>query len=188
MAKQPVNIIERHVEKAILGITVAVLLGAVGMFLVTTPNKIELGGEMVGPNTIDDRLRKAGDKLRDKLRQAPVPKIDVIDRVPLLDEAAGPLAYAGVGPQLQASVPWLPPVPALRDEVPRAGEIKLAEVIAPGRPLIPFGRASLDLPPPETIDPKKSEPESIPRHRYLAAPPPPPPSGRQPAILSAVLS
>lgn len=158
MAKQPVSIVERHVEKGILGITATVLLAAVGFFLVSTPNKIELGAGTVGPNTIDERLREAGDQLRDKLRRAPVPEIEVIDRVPLLDEAASPLTYAGVGPQLPAS-PWLPPVPVLRDEVPMAGEIKLAEVIAPGRPLITFGRATLELPPPEIIDPKKPEPD-----------------------------
>lgn len=164
MAKQPVNIIERHVEKGILGVTAAVLLAAIAMFLVSTPNTIELGSETVGPNTIDDRLRDAGTQLRDKLRRAPVPEIDVIDRVPLLDAAASPLAYARVGPQLPPGVPWLPPVPALLDEVPMAGEIKLAEVIAPGRPMITFGRASLELPPSTIMDPKKAEPD-------LTAPP-----------------
>ena len=43
MAKQLVNPIERHIEKAIVGVAGLVLLGAIARYLVTSPNQIDLG-------------------------------------------------------------------------------------------------------------------------------------------------
>ena len=45
MAKQLVSPVERHVEKGILGVAVVLLLGVVAMYLVSSPNQMELGGE-----------------------------------------------------------------------------------------------------------------------------------------------
>ena len=56
MAKQLVSPVERHVEKVILGIVGIVLLGVIARYLVTSPNQIELGGEMVTPNAVDEKL------------------------------------------------------------------------------------------------------------------------------------
>jgi len=43
MAKQLVNPIERHVEKAVLGLTGLALVAVIALYLVTSPNQIELG-------------------------------------------------------------------------------------------------------------------------------------------------
>ncbi len=57
MAKQLVNPIERHVEKGILGLSVLLLIAAVAMFLVTTPNQFELEGTNVTPGNRAPLLR-----------------------------------------------------------------------------------------------------------------------------------
>ncbi|MCH7632724.1 MAG: hypothetical protein IIB59_05885, partial [Planctomycetes bacterium] len=56
MAKQLVNPLERHVEKAVVGLAALLLLGVIARYLVTTPNQIELGGETVTPRTIDAKV------------------------------------------------------------------------------------------------------------------------------------
>ena len=59
MAKQLVGPVERHVEKAIVAIAGVVLIAVIAKYLVTSPNQLELGGEMGDPSTID---RKVADK------------------------------------------------------------------------------------------------------------------------------
>ena len=57
MAKQSVSIVERHVEKGLLGICVGVLLAAIVLYLVSTPNTVDLGGEQVTAIIIKTRSR-----------------------------------------------------------------------------------------------------------------------------------
>ena len=65
MAKQLVGPVERHLEKAVLGVAGILLLGAIGGYLVTSPNQLEVGGETVSPKTIDAKVvRKATDVRR----------------------------------------------------------------------------------------------------------------------------
>ena len=64
MAKQAVSPIERHVEKGVLGVTALVLLSAVAMFLVRSPNTLEMDGQEVGPGEIDDRVRAKAQTVR----------------------------------------------------------------------------------------------------------------------------
>lgn len=161
MAKQPVNIVERHVEKAILGICAAVLLAAIAFFLVSTPNKIELGTDLVGPGEIDQRIRDAGRQLNERLRKAEVEDVEVTDYTPQLEEASSPLALARLEPTIPSPVPYLPPVPDIGEAPPRQGEIRLARVIAPIQLKVTRGRSSLDLLPPVRLN-DKDEPTGPP--------------------------
>lgn len=149
MAKQPVNMVERHLEKGVLGICAAVALAAVALYLVSSPNKIDLGGEVVGAEAIDERVRDAGTKLRDKLRSAEASEVKVENFVPELEAASSPLASAGVAAEIPSPVPPLPRVPDIGDAVPKVGEIKLAKVIAPNQPIATKGRSSVLLVPPQ---------------------------------------
>ena len=59
MAKQVVNPIERHIEKALLAVAGIALIGVIVMFVVRSPNQVEIGGEMVTPGEIDAKLAVA---------------------------------------------------------------------------------------------------------------------------------
>jgi hypothetical protein len=148
MAKQSVNLVERHLEKAILGVGAVVLIAAVVMFLVSSPNKIELGADLVGPSEIDDRALDAANQLRDRLNNVRPDTEEVPPFVGPFEAALSPLAYAEVPSVLPVSVPWLPPVPDVIDEVPVEGEIRLAEVIKPGVLRVMIGRSTVVIEPP----------------------------------------
>ncbi len=157
MAKQAVNVVERHLEKGILGLCVAVLIGSIVTFLVSSPNKIEIGGDLVGPSEIDDRALNAANQLRDRLRNARPEEADIAEFVPEFENALSPLRYASIEPLLPISVPWLPPVPDVIDDVPIEGEIRLAKVIKPSRLRVTQGRSTVFIQPPIVLgDTKKS--------------------------------
>ena len=44
MAKQLVNPVERHVEKAIASVAAIVLIGVIARYFVMSPNQLEIGG------------------------------------------------------------------------------------------------------------------------------------------------
>jgi len=154
MAKKSVNVVERHAEKAVLGICVAALLAAIVLFGVSTPSKIEIDAQKVGPDRIDQVVLDAAHNLRDKLRRAQAEPAETEDPLPKFEEASSPLAYAHIDPSLPAPVPMLPRVPAAFGGVPMAGEIELARVIPPSKPIHTHDRATVNLVPPVTLPAK----------------------------------
>jgi len=160
LAKQPINLVERHLEKGVLGLCMAALLGVVAMFGISTPNTTEIGTELVGPDAIDQRVLDAAHKLRDKLKRAPVDTIDVENPVPMLMAASSPLEYANLDAELPSPVPYLPHVPDAIGSRPVAGELELAKVIAPEKPVLTHSRAMVNLVPPIILDPSKRIPET----------------------------
>ena len=145
MAKQLVNPIERHFEKAVLGLAALVLVGSVALYLVTSPNKIDLGGEMVTPNTVDQRVAQKASEVRNRIEQAPSQSESVPD--PLAGEFD-----PWLNPFDAAKVPLvLPSVFAIGPEVPRidppdtvgAGLAELAPVVGVGEPVVRFGRTTI---------------------------------------------
>lgn len=147
MAKQSVSIVERHLEKAVLGVCVVVLLAAVALYLVSSPNTIEMGNDTVSPGIIDAKIAEAGRNLAARLRNVAVDKIEIEDAVPKLMEAVNPLEYARLPRTLPRSVPFLPPVPKVVEPTPQAGEIVLAKVVMPSKPMVTQGRSTLSLVP-----------------------------------------
>ena len=71
MAKQLINPIERHVEKAVLAVTGLLLIAAIGLYLVTSPNQMKFAGEAVRPGTIDQKVAQLAADIRDRIRRAP---------------------------------------------------------------------------------------------------------------------
>ena len=53
MAKQAVNAFERHVEKGVLGVSALLLFASVGLYLVRSPNTVEIQNQQVGPGEAD---------------------------------------------------------------------------------------------------------------------------------------
>lgn len=138
MAKQLVNPIERHVEKGVLGLAALLLIGAVGKYLASTPNQLELGNEVVTPSNIDEKLAQKAADVRQRLATAK-PKDEPDPVPPKLD------ATLAMG-ALRAAAPFLPPVPIVDQARVFLGNAKLIEVVAPGPVRLTVGRTTIELP------------------------------------------
>jgi len=151
MAKQAVGAIERHVEKGVLGVTVLLLLGAAGVYLVSSPNTAEIGRQETAPGQVNERVRDAARTLRNRLQSAR-PEVDsVSDPLPGLQAGDGSvLAAANLPGTWPAPVPMMPRVPDIGNIVIE-GQMELAEVIAPGQPRCKAGRSVVTLYPPVTM-------------------------------------
>jgi hypothetical protein len=113
MAKQLVNPIERHAEKAVVAITALLLLGAVAKYVISTPNRMDLGGTSVTPTSIDGAVAQAAAAARDRIRNAradePVPEPLFDEFITLLDPYGG----AKLSLTLARVVPLGPEVPTI---------------------------------------------------------------------------
>jgi hypothetical protein len=141
MAKQLVNPIERHVEKIVVAISAAALLGAAALFLISSPNKLELGGAMVTPTTIDNAVANRAEEIRDRIRRH---KPTSVVPEPLADEfvAATQQPPASV---YVAAAPILPPVPQIDPPITKVADFTLVRVVTPAKPAVTSGRSTVDL-------------------------------------------
>ncbi len=139
MAKQLVNPIERHVEKAVLGLTGLALVAVIALYLVTSPNQIELGQEKVSPSTIDGKVTQKATDVVARLRSAQ-PKTTTPP--PLFDEFAGSLQPLGRTP-LPAAVAMGPEVPIVDPVGAIIGQAGLVRVNRPAKPTTTHGRSTI---------------------------------------------
>ena len=103
MAKQLVGPVERHLDKAILGLASLVLVWVVIQYGVSSPNRIELDGEMVSPSNIDQVIARKGDDVRARIRDA---RVDVEIPEPLFErfvEELTPFHADGIHRELAAA-------------------------------------------------------------------------------------
>ena len=142
MAKQLVSPVERHVEKAVLGVAVVVLLGAVALYLVSSPNAVEVDGERVTPHTVDNFVFAKAERIRKRIRDS---RVDADRPEPLLAEFK-----ASVAP-LAVDKPW-PLVASIGVAAPfvdqagaTLGHYELVEVIQLPQPTILAGRSTFAL-------------------------------------------
>ena len=142
MAKQLVNPIERHVEKAALGIAGFLLLTVIVKYVVTAPNQLELGGESVSPSSIDQKVAQKAASVRKRIREA---RADVEMPEPLhedfLDEL-DPFQHAALALTLPAVVGIGPEVPLIDEGQRPIGQAELVKVVPTGKPAIAFGRST----------------------------------------------
>lgn len=141
MAKQLVNPIERHVEKAVLGLTGLTLVAVIALYLVTSPNQIELGQEKVSPSTIDGKVAQKAADVVGKLR-AMSPKTSTPP--PLFDDFAGSLEPLG-RTLLPGAVAIGPDVPIVDLQGTATGQADLVKVNRPAKPTISHGRATINV-------------------------------------------
>lgn len=143
MAKQAVGTIERHIEKGILGLAGLILLAAVGKYLVSSPNKMELtAGEYVTPDTVDDRIYEQAERARLAVQSAKPDVVESVNLTPRFDEALDPLKFAQLPPTLPRSVPFLPVAPLISTH--RAdGTIELVPPLPLDKPVLAAGRSRL---------------------------------------------
>lgn len=141
MAKQLVNPLERHVEKVVLGITGILFLGATAKYLVTSPNKVELGpAGAVSAKSIDEKVVQKAEAVRQSLRDAR-PRVEPVD--PLVDDFAKAVtrfAELGFDGELAGAQPVGPAVPLVDVTGVVSEKINLVNVVPVPKPLATTGR------------------------------------------------
>jgi hypothetical protein len=139
MAKQLVNPIERHVEKAVLGIAGLLLIGGVVKYVFTSPNKTKLGQELVTPSAIDAKLAQKANEILDRIRNA---RPQEVPHDPLYDDFLAALKTLK-GDALPLTVALGPPVPLIDSPEAVAGRATLVNVQQPDKPAYSFGRNTM---------------------------------------------
>lgn len=139
MAKQLVNPIERHVEKAVLGIAGLLLIGVVVKYVFTSPNKIVLGQDPVTPSAIDAKLAQKANEILDRIRNA---RPQEVQHDPLYDDFLSALTPLK-GDALPLAVALGPPVPLIDSPEAVAGRATLVKVQRPDKPAYTFGRNTM---------------------------------------------
>ncbi len=145
MAKQLVGPVERHLEKAIVGVAGLLLVGVIARYLVTSPNYLELGGETVNASTIDAKVADKSADVRSKI-QRHREELEVLE--PLFPEFVRKLdAFASNELPLEfpMAVSFGPPVPIIDTPEVIKGRKKLATVVRLPKPAATTGRSTFDF-------------------------------------------
>ncbi len=141
MAKQLVNPIERHVEKAVLGVTGLLLLGVIGKFVISSPNQMELGGEFVSPKAVDQKVAQLAASVRQDIKNAPA-AVELPQ--PLYEEwlaSLDPFQQENVRTTLPTAAPIGPEVPIV-DEATKNWNATLPDVFAFTQSGVTYGRST----------------------------------------------
>lgn len=141
MAKQMINPVERHFEKGVLGIAVLMLIGVIALYLVTSPNQLEMDGQKVTPSTIDARLAQKATTIRERIRNTIV-DVEVPEK--LFPEFESTLAPLNKSP-LRATGDFGPDIPKVDQAGDLVGQAKLVEVFQMEKPRISLGRSTYKL-------------------------------------------
>ena len=143
MAKQLVNPVERHVEKAVLAVAGLLLIGVIARYLVTSPNQLSLGGESVTTPMIDETLGKKAAAIRERIKNArapiemPEPAFD--DFVAQLD----PFKRDRLSLTVPGRVSLGPEVPLIDPGQSPLNEADPVKVMATEKPAVTTGRSTL---------------------------------------------
>ncbi len=77
MARDSVNIVEKHVDKIVLGLGGAFALAMLWMYLIQNPNQVEYQNEMVGPRELDEKVLASAQNLKNRIANARPPEVTV---------------------------------------------------------------------------------------------------------------
>jgi len=145
MAKQLVGPVERHMEKAVMGVAGLALVGVIAKFLVMSPVYIQIGGETVGPAAIGKKIEEKAAQTRDGVerfrptRELPEPLY------PAFTAQLDPFAAGGLKSQVAAAVSFGPPVPIIDAPETVKGHKKLLEIVRLPKPAVTFGRTTFNM-------------------------------------------
>lgn len=149
MANQGINIFEQHVEKLAVGLGGLLFLWITYAYLLGSPNKLELGGQMVSPSEIDLRVQAKAEEVLARVRNA---KLEVAEIRDFAEEqrqlSQGVLHQTEVQlePLLVSSVVPGPPVPDVEGPL-TPGQVTLATLLPPDKPTVAVGRLTALFPP-----------------------------------------
>ncbi|UCF33233.1 MAG: hypothetical protein JSV78_12960 [Phycisphaerales bacterium] len=148
MAKQLVGPVERHVDKAVLGVAGLVLIGVVVKFFVSTPNQIELGREVVTPSNIDEVVQAKAKEIQERIRDAePLEQQDYERRYPEFENVLDTFEFASLVKELPMAWKIGPEVPLVGPPKVVEGYIKLVDVVKLPKPIVKAGRSTIELIP-----------------------------------------
>lgn len=142
MAKQLVNPVEQHVEKALLGFAGIALIAVVVMYVVRSPNQVEVGGEMVTPREIDGKLATQASEVKERIRSFRPQEVTI---EPLVEEFASsldPFRKAKLSTELRAARLLGPEVPFVDPKGAKPGQAQLVKVQTLDKPLVRHGRST----------------------------------------------
>lgn len=145
MAKQLVGPVERHIEKGAVGIAGLLLIGVVARYLVTSPNQLELGGDLETPSTVDERVARKAEDVSNRIQSA---RPEELAFEPFYDDMLAvidPFEAAKLPLELPAGAPFGPEVPIIDTPEVIEGQRTLVDVIRLPRPEIIHGRTMFDV-------------------------------------------
>jgi len=157
MAKQNVTFVERHVEKFVVGVAGAALLGIAVLYLIGTPHKVEVDGVKLGPERFYTQLREKAEQARNRMKDAQpdqdVPGGGTPISVADCDAQRSPYDYERIPKEF--ALVFAQPGPAVPEvgSGPARGKIRLADILPPEPVLVTTGRAFTKLDEPQTIVP-----------------------------------
>ncbi len=145
MAKQLVGPFERHLEKAVVAVAGLALVGAVGMYLITSPNQVTINGSLVSPSKINDELLASARAVRDRVVGV---RSDVQAPPPVSDEFASliePFNEAKLNVALVGAAAFRPPIPIIDPPTAVDGDKELVKVVDLNKPTATSGRSTFTL-------------------------------------------
>jgi len=145
MAKQLVGPVERHVEKVVVGVAGLFLIGVLALYLVSSPNKIQIEGttEPVAPSGIDALLAQKANQVREQIRAA---KGKVETPAPVADKfvsSLDPFKSEKLHEPLAGGAALGPAVPIIDAPTVIEGSAKLVDVLPLAKPQVNFGRSTV---------------------------------------------
>ena len=79
------SFVEQHVEKGVVGLAAAFLVGLGVYYFIMEPNKIEYGGEQLGPRELDQTILREAERLREAVKRVQPKPWEVEDYADQLD-------------------------------------------------------------------------------------------------------
>ncbi len=128
------SLVEQHVEKGAVGLAAAFLIGLCVYYFIMEPNKIEYGGQQLGPRELDQTILREAEQLRDAIKRAQAKPWEVANYADQLDRQFKTSLFQAESPD----------VPGLKQQLAIAGVF--------GLPL-PEARGSTEVPDIELVTP-----------------------------------
>lgn len=174
MAKGAFNVFELHAEKIVLGVVGAFLLAMVWLYLISTPNKVEFDGKLVGPGELDEAILAQANQLQQRVRGLKPPEVNVPDFSSQLrkQQETGLFAPAEGSPPLAANIRRSAPfgvsinVPGIQADEGKPGGTAIASVtpIKTNPPVVETGRSMVIAVPAafeQIARPDEKKPEAV---------------------------
>lgn len=142
MSREPFSIVERHVEKAVLGICAAFVVLVFGMYFVGQPNRIEYREERFGPRTLARRVLSDAGQLEQAMnsKRGAEPSIARFGERLRKEHDAG-ISGAGPGETLPRATSFgvRSDIAGLDETDNAPGSVTLVTPLPPGTPMLRTG-------------------------------------------------
>lgn len=165
MAKQTVSGIERNVEKIMVGVTGAILVGAIMMYLVESPRTAAVQGQERGPGQVDPAVQQIAQQLKTHLQTAKHEEEELEDPVKKLNQQSeNPLGT--LPPTLRSPLAWSRRTIAEVTESSEPTKVKLAVAVPPEGIAVSKGRTTIRPITPVDVSENPSEGDEEPEDRF----------------------